>query len=259
MASERERLDLALVERGLAESRSQAQRLVMAGQVRIDGQLALKPSQSVEPGERLEVDAGPRYVSRGGDKLEAALVGFRVGVEGRVCADVGASTGGFTDCLLQHGAERVYAIDVGRGLLHWRLRHDPRLVLMEGANARLVESLPEPLDLVSVDASFISLRLLLPVAAGWLKAGGDLLALIKPQFEAGRGAVGKGGVVRDPAIHRRVIVEVAEAAAATGLAAQGVLRSASARPERQHRVPSLGTEGRASTDLHQAVERAVDA
>lgn len=155
----RTRLDLLLVERGLAESRTLAQRLVMAGQVRVDGQLVLKPSTPVLPGVRLDLDAGPRFVSRGGEKLEAALTAFPIRVEGRICADVGASTGGFTDCLLQHGAARVYAIDVGKGLLHWKLRTDPRVIIMEETNARFVESLPEPLGLVTIDASFISLKI----------------------------------------------------------------------------------------------------
>ena len=139
----------------------------MAGQVRVDGQVELKASAAIAPEARLELEMGPRFVSRGGDKLEAALAAFPVGVTGRVCADVGASTGGFTDCLLQHGAAKVYAIDVGKGILHWKLRSDPRVVVMEETNARYVESLPEPVSLVTIDASFISLKILLPVVKGW--------------------------------------------------------------------------------------------
>ena len=139
----------------------------MAGQVRVDGQVELKASAAIAPEARLELETGPRFVSRGGEKLEAALAAFPIQVEGRVCADVGASTGGFTDCLLQHGAEKVYAIDVGKGILHWKLRSDPRVVVMEETNARYVESLPEPVSLVTIDASFISLKILLPVIRNW--------------------------------------------------------------------------------------------
>jgi len=220
------RLDLLLVERGLAESRSLAQRLVMAGQVRVDGQVALKPSVAVLPQAVLTVDHGPRHVSRGGEKLEAALDAFALPLEGRTCADVGASTGGFTDCLLQHGAARVYAIDVGKGILDWKMRRDPRVVVMEETNARYVERLPEPVTLVTMDASFISLKVLLPVVRAWLEAPGDVVALIKPQFEAGREEVRRGkGVIRDAEVHRRVLQEVLEFAQAQGLGLCGLLRS----------------------------------
>src|SRR5512138_1591724 len=189
------RLDVLLVERGLAESRAKAQALIMAGQVRVAGQVALKPATAVQADAALSVDAGPRFVSRGGEKLEAALSAFALAVNGLVCADVGASTGGFTDCLLQHGAAKVYAIDVGKGILHWKLRNDPRVVVMEETNARFVESLPEPVALVTVDASFISLKILLPVVKKWISPSpltplpegeGNVVALIKPQFEAGK-------------------------------------------------------------------------
>jgi 23S rRNA (cytidine1920-2'-O)/16S rRNA (cytidine1409-2'-O)-methyltransferase len=220
-----ERVDQLLVQRGLAESRSQAQRLVMAGQVRADDQIVHKPSQRVSTGAKLEIEHGPRYVSRGGEKLAAALESFPIEVDGKVCADVGASTGGFTDCMLQAGAARVYAIDVGHGILHWRMRQHPRVVVMERTNARDLESLPEPIGLATVDASFISLRLLLPAIAGWLSPGADLVALVKPQFEAGRDAVGKGGVVRDPDVHRRVLHEVMGSVQKYDLAPQGLLRS----------------------------------
>jgi 23S rRNA (cytidine1920-2'-O)/16S rRNA (cytidine1409-2'-O)-methyltransferase len=160
-----------------------------------------------------------------GRKLEAALIGFGVDVRGWVAADVGASTGGFTDCLLQRGAARVYAIDVGYGQLDWRLRNDPRVVVMERTNARYLEGLPEPVHLVTVDVSFISLRLILPRAVGWLHPHGQVIALVKPQFEAGRRDVGRGGVVRDPAVHRRVLVEVVRAAADLGLTLRGLMVS----------------------------------
>jgi len=218
------RLDLLLMERGLAESRAKAQALIMAGQVRVSDQVTLKPSAAVEPDAELSVDRGPRFVSRGGGKLEAALEAFALTVEGRICADVGASTGGFTDCLLQRGAAKVYALDVGRGLLHWKLRSDPRVVVMEAVNARHVESLPEPVSLVTVDASFISLKVLLPVILKWAPA--DVVALIKPQFEAGRRDAARGdGVIRDPLIHRSVLLEVLGFAQNNGMGARGLLRS----------------------------------
>lgn len=220
------RLDLLLVERGLAESRSLAQRLVMAGQVRVDGQVALKPAVAVSPQAVLTVDSGPRYVSRGGEKLEAALQAFDLPLPGRICADVGASTGGFSDCLLQHGVAKIYAIDVGQGILDWKLRRDPRVVVMEGTNARHVERLPEPVALVTIDASFISLKVLLPVVQVWLEASGDVVALIKPQFEAGRQEVRRGkGVIRDAEVHRGVLHEVLAFAQTQGFGLRGLLRS----------------------------------
>lgn len=220
------RLDALLVERGLVETRSLAQRLVMAGQVRVDGQVVLKGSTQVESQVELLVDHGPPYVSRGGEKLAAALASFGLDVSGYICADVGASTGGFTDCLLQHGASKVYAIDVGRGILDWKLRQDERVVVMEGTNARFLEYLPEPVDLATVDASFISLKLLLPVVRGWLKPDGQLIALIKPQFEAGRSEVKRGkGVIRDPHVHQGVLQEVLGEAIAQGYTVCGLLRS----------------------------------
>lgn len=217
-----------MIDRGLAESRSQAQKLVMAGQVRVDGQLVLRPASRFSQGVQIEVERGPRYVSRGGEKLEGALQAFELtDLQGRVCADIGASTGGFTDCLLQHGAGKVYAIDVGYGELHWKLRNDPRVVVMERTNARYVESLPEQVTLVTIDASFISLRLLLPVARGWLaREGGEIVALIKPQFEAGRAEVSRGeGVIQDPAIHRRVLEEILAFSEVAGFSIYGLIRS----------------------------------
>ena len=220
----KKRLDLLLVERGLAESRAKAQALIMAGQVRVADQVALKPSVTVEPGVVVSVEAGPRFVSRGGEKLEAALEAFPIPVQGRVCADVGSSTGGFTDCLLQRGASRVIAIDVGKGLLHWKLRSDPRLLVLESTNARHLASLPEPVSLVTADASFISLKILLPVIRGW--GPEDIVALIKPQFEAGRRDAARGdGVIRDASIHRLVLLEVLGFAQNSGLGARGLLRS----------------------------------
>lgn len=203
--AKKQRLDRLLVERGLAESRARAQRLIMAGEVRVDGQVAFKPGQMVSVEADLVVEKPLPCVSRGGMKLAAALDDFGYDPAGKVAADVGASTGGFTDVLLQRGAARVYAIDVGYGQLAWKLRQDPRVVVMERTNARYLTSLDEPVDLVVVDASFISLELLLPTIAGWLRPGGDVIALVKPQFEAGREQVGKGGVIRDEAVHRQVL------------------------------------------------------
>ncbi|HEY76164.1 MAG TPA: TlyA family RNA methyltransferase [Thermoflexia bacterium] len=221
----KKRLDRLLVERGLAESRARAQRLIMAGEVRVAGEVVDKPGRQVPVDAPVEVVARPRFVSRGGEKLEAALDRFGLDVRGWVVADVGASTGGFTDCLLQRGAARVYAIDVGYGQLAWRLRNDPRVVVMERTNARYLERLPEPVDLVTIDVSFISLGLIFPRAVGWLKPGGQVVALIKPQFEAGRREVGKGGVVRDPAIHRAVLERVLTIAADLGLGLRGLMPS----------------------------------
>jgi 23S rRNA (cytidine1920-2'-O)/16S rRNA (cytidine1409-2'-O)-methyltransferase len=229
------RLDLLLVERGLAESRAKAQAIIMAGQVRVNGQMVDRVSAGVLPEVDVTVDSGPRFVSRGGEKLLAALEAFPIHPSGLTCADVGASTGGFTDCLLQHGATKVYTIDVGKGILHWKLRNDPRVVVMEETNARNVALLPEPVQLVTCDASFISLKILLPVMVKWIFSppvkrgepeGGSILALIKPQFEAGRADVARGdGVVRDPLIHRRVLVDVLAFAQEQGCGVKGLLRS----------------------------------
>jgi 23S rRNA (cytidine1920-2'-O)/16S rRNA (cytidine1409-2'-O)-methyltransferase len=233
------RLDVLMVERGLSESRSLAQRLIMAGQVRVDGQVVFKPATAISNDSKLTLDSGPRFVSRGGDKLEAAFDAWTIDVTDCVCADVGASTGGFTDCLLQHGAAKVYAIDVGRGILHWKIRSDPRVVVMEGTNARYVESLPESVNLVTIDASFISLKMLLPVVREWiplpsstlpvregLRGEGCIIALIKPQFEAGRKETAKGeGVIRDPDVHRRVLEEVLTFAQDNGFSVHGLIRS----------------------------------
>ncbi|MBC8171330.1 MAG: TlyA family RNA methyltransferase [Anaerolineae bacterium] len=202
------RLDLALHQRGLAPSREKARAMIMAGEVLVDGRSIDKPGMPVNTNAVLEVKAKPRFVSRGGDKLAGALTDFQFDVTGLICADVGASTGGFTDCLLQSGAAKVYAIDVGYGQLDYMLRQDERVVVMDRTNARYVAALPEAVQLVVVDASFISLKLLLPVFKVWVTPQADIIALIKPQFEAGRKDVGKGGVVRDHAVHSRVLTEI---------------------------------------------------
>jgi len=237
--SKKIRVDLLLVERGLAESRSQAQRLVMAGQVRADGQVVAKPSVMVSTGVQLTVAQKARFVSRGGEKLQAAFDAFGLDVNGKICADAGASTGGFTDCLLQHGAARVYAIDVGKGILHWKLRNDRRVVVMEETNARFVESLPERVSFVTIDASFISLKILLPVVRGWfpltpnsltdelgVRMLGEAVALIKPQFEAGKKDAARGkGVIRDPEIHQQVLLDVLTFAEEKEFVVKGLARS----------------------------------
>ncbi len=210
--SETIRLDELLLERGLAPDREVAVRMVMAGEVRVDGQLAVKAAQKVARTSSLELDRGEPFVSRGGRKLEAALDAFGLDVSEWVCADVGASTGGFTDCLLQRGAARVYAIDVGKGLLDWRLRQDERVVVMESSNARKLAQLPEPVDLVTLDVAFISLRTLLPVVNAWLLPAGSMVALVKPQFEARAADIAPGGVVKDAAVRRQVLEQVIQAA-----------------------------------------------
>lgn len=224
---EKERVDILLVERGLVESRSMAQRLVMAGQVRADGQLIQKPSMQVTKDAALEVESGPQYVSRGGEKLAGAFAIFSPDVTGLVCVDVGASTGGFTDCLLQNGAGKVYAVDVGKGILHWKIRQDPRVVVMEETNARHVEAFPEPVSFVTIDASFISLKILLPVVKGWFgEQGGRVIALVKPQFEAGREEAARGkGVIKDSRVHRAVLKDVLGFAEDQGFSVLGLDRS----------------------------------
>lgn len=221
----KERLDVLLLQRGLAESRERAKRMILAAQVLVNDRVIDKPGTRVPTAAEITIKEKPAYVSRGGAKLEAALDAFDIDPQGLVAADIGASTGGFTDCLLQRGAARVYAIDVGYGQLAWRLRKDPRVVVMERVNARYLTSLPEPIDLAAVDVSFISLKLILPAAKGLLRPRGQIIALIKPQFEAGRRQVRKGGVVKDPAVHRSVLYDVLGWAVEHGLHARGVIAS----------------------------------
>jgi 23S rRNA (cytidine1920-2'-O)/16S rRNA (cytidine1409-2'-O)-methyltransferase len=228
VAATRARLDTQLVARGLAESREKAKRLVLAGAVRVNGQLAHKPSDLVDDCVTVVVEAPEKYVSRGGYKLERALDQFHISCDGLVCADIGASTGGFTDCLLQRGAARVHAVDVGKGQLDWKLRQDPRVVVHDEQNARhlVADDLGGPVDLVSIDVSFISLTKVLPSAVSVLRPGGTLVALIKPQFEAGKKLVKKGGVVRDSRVHEAVTNMIREFATQTlGLTLLGVTES----------------------------------
>lgn len=231
------RLDILLSQKGFSESRNQAQRLVMAGEVRVDGNMALKASQLVSEDATLEIKKKPPFVSRGGEKLIAALQAFNLtDLNGWICVDVGASTGGFTDCLLQHGAAKVYAVDVGYGQLHYGLRSDPRIVVMERTNARNINGFPEFIHLVTVDASFISLKILLPVIKSWFEHDqGIVVALIKPQFEAGRVETARGeGVIRDEKIHRQVLLDVLKSSSHDGFTPFGLIRS-----------PLLGPKGNA--------------
>lgn len=202
------RLDVLLLERGLAATREQARALIMAGSATVDGVVVDKVGTKVDDEAVIAVAAAPRFVGRGGLKLEKALDAFQLDVSGMVAMDVGASTGGFTDCLLQRGAAKVYAVDVGYGQLDWRLRSDPRVITMERTNARYLTGLPEPVDMATMDVSFISIRLVLPAIGRLLRPGAQAIVLVKPQFEAGRQQVGKGGVVRDPAVHRAVLREL---------------------------------------------------
>ncbi|MEJ7761294.1 MAG: TlyA family RNA methyltransferase [Thermomicrobiales bacterium] len=204
----RQRLDEAVVGRGLLESRSRAKAFIMAGDVLVNGAPARRAGTQVDAADDISLAVPPRFVSRGGTKLDAALVAFGISCEGATVADFGASTGGFTDVVLQRGASRVYAVDVGYGELHQTIRDDDRVVVMDRTNARYLDCLPEQIDLVVIDVSFISLRLILPVAARLLRPVGNCVPLIKPQFEAGRRDVGKGGVVRDSTVHTRVLTEV---------------------------------------------------
>lgn len=215
-------------EKGLAESRSAAQRIIMAGEVRVNGQVALKSAAKVSREDQIEVAKPPPFVSRGGEKLLGAITAFNLfDLTGKVCADIGSSTGGFTDCLLQHGAEKVFAVDVGYGVMHWKLRNHPKVVLMERTNARYVEGFGEPIDLVTIDASFISLRTLLPTVKKWLNVSpGEVVALIKPQFEAGRSDAAKGeGVIRDLAVHQRILEQVLTFTVEEGFEIKGLIQS----------------------------------
>lgn len=217
-----------LAEKRLVKSRQRARALIMAGKVLVNGQPVDKPGFFVSTADTLELKGEDiPYVSRGGLKLEAALNNFKLDVIGKVCMDVGASSGGFTDCLLQHGAERVYAVDVGYGQLAWKLRRDPRVVVIERTNVRNMpaDALPDPVDLVTIDVSFISLKIVVPAVERFLKPDASILALIKPQFEVGKGQVGKGGVVREPVLHRQVIDGLTDFFATIKLKAEAVYPS----------------------------------
>lgn len=230
----KQRLDVELTARGLAESRQKAQAMIMAGQVYVDGRKVDKAGTQVGPGCAIEVRGRTlAYVSRGGLKLEKAVERWPIRLEGAVCADIGSSTGGFTDCMLQNGAAQVYAVDVGYGQLAWKLRSDPRVVCLERTNARYLthEQIPPELDFASIDVSFISLKLILPAVYGLLKPQGHVACLVKPQFEAGREKVGKKGVVRDPAVHREVLEHFLIHAKESGFTVLGLTYSPIRGPE----------------------------
>jgi 23S rRNA (cytidine1920-2'-O)/16S rRNA (cytidine1409-2'-O)-methyltransferase len=230
----RERLDKLLLVRGLVRSREEGHSRILAGEVLVSEQLVTKAGTLVDPGAPIRFKGrSASYVSRGGTKLEGALLEFKIDVEGKVVLDVGASTGGFTDCLLRHGARRVYAVDVGYGQIAWKLRQDPRVLILEKRNIRYVEAHDLPIlpEFATIDVSFISLRLVLPPVQNLLAPKGQVLALIKPQFEVGKGEVGKGGVVRNPADHRRVIEEIRGAAELIGFQAKGVAESCLTGPK----------------------------
>jgi 23S rRNA (cytidine1920-2'-O)/16S rRNA (cytidine1409-2'-O)-methyltransferase len=236
----KQRLDVAMLDRHLVESREKAQALILSGKVTVDGQKAAKPGHAVTEATRIEITAPLKYVSRGGLKLEAALAHFAVDPSGRVCLDVGTSTGGFTDCLLQHGAARVHAVDTGAGQIAWKLRTDPRVILHERINARYLTAsdIGESVQLIACDVSFISVTLLIPALAPLIAPGGDWIVLVKPQFEVGRGLVGRGGIVRDPEAHQWACDKVSAAVAAAGFSSQLI-------PS-----PILGTEGNREFLLH---------
>lgn len=237
-----QRIDLLLVERGLAESREKAQAMILSGEVLADQQKVDKPGHRVRADAEIRLlGVAPKFVSRGGQKLEAALDGFGIDVSGNTCADIGASTGGFTDCLLQRGARRVYAVDVGTGQLHWNIRQDGRVVVKERVNARYLtrEILPEPLEFACCDVSFISATLIVPALTPLLRREADLVVLVKPQFEVGKGQVGKGGIVREPELHREAVEKVR-----ASLEQAGFARTA------ERESPILGAEGNREFLLH---------
>ena len=228
MSRKKHRLDLTLVAKGLAKSRQRSQAMIMAGKVLVNDRPVDKPGFNVSPDDRIEL-RGPdiSYASRGGLKLEAALHEFELDVTDLICIDVGASTGGFTDCLLQHGAKRVYAVDVGYGQLAWKLRQDPRVIVIERTNVRhlAADTIPAPVDLVTIDVAFISLKIVVPAIIQFLKPAASILALIKPQFEVGKNQVGKGGVVREPELHQQVIHDLSAFFRTINLTPQSVFPS----------------------------------
>jgi len=255
----RVRLDQLLVQRELVPSREKAQALILAGAVRVAGDRADRAGEPVAEDAEVTIESGPRFVSRGGEKLEGALHDLGLDVRGVVALDVGSSTGGFTDCLLQRGATRVYAVDVGKGQLDWKIRNDPRVRVMEGINAREGFDLPEPVDLIVADLSFISLRLALPPSFRHLRDGGEIVALVKPQFEAGREAVEKGGIVRDTRARVDAVVTVADRFAADGVGVVAIVASRVAGREGNREIfvrARKGEAGLSAEELRAAAERA---
>ena len=260
-AKVKERIDVALVSRGLAPTREKAARLLLAGAVLVDGRRVDKPGVLVAPGAELKVTARQKFVSRGGDKLAHALVAFGVEPKGRVCVDVGASTGGFTHCLLENGAARVYAVDVGQGQLDASLRADGRVVVMEKTNARQLapDAFPDPPTLATIDISFITLEKVLSPVFNVLTPDGEAIALVKPQFEVGKGLVGKGGVVRDASHHKAVVARVARYCVLHGWHARGVAVSPLKGPKGNREFfLHLTRTGRTAADLDQLIARAAE-
>lgn len=254
MAGKKQRLDQHLVERQLADSRERAQAMILAGDVKVNGQTVTRAASTVPPEAEVTVEAPPPYVSRGGFKLAHALDIFGIGVQGETLVDVGASTGGFTDVLLQRGAKKVYAVDVGTNQLAWKLRQDDRVVSMERTNIRYLESLPEIVDGAVIDASFISLLLILPAVTRLVKPGGWIVALVKPQFEAGRGEVGKGGVVRDERVHREVLQRVLNWSGENGFAPRGCTASPILGPAGNREFLIYLTRGEGGVSARQLVD-----
>lgn len=243
----KKRLDVLLVEHGLVETRQRAQALILAGDVQVNGSRVDKAGALVADDAEIALRASLKYVGRGGLKLDGALDAFHVDPRGQICADIGASTGGFTDCLLQRGAARVYAIDVGYGQIAWKLRSDPRVVVMDRVNIRQLDGLPELIDLAVIDVSFISLTLVVPVVRTLLQPRGEIIVLVKPQFEAGREQVGKGGIVRSVRVHRAVIEKIARHAAEVDLRVRGICRS-----------PIEGADGNVEFFTHLSADRALE-
>jgi 23S rRNA (cytidine1920-2'-O)/16S rRNA (cytidine1409-2'-O)-methyltransferase len=242
LSGKKRRLDLALVDSGTFQSRQRARAMIMAGKIFVNDRPVDKPGFFVSTDDHIEIKSKDiPYASRGGLKLEAALNALEINVNGYICLDVGASTGGFTDCLLQKGALRVYAVDVGYGQLAWKLRNDPRIVIIERTNIRHLPSelIPELVHLITIDVSFISLKIVIPAVLRFLKKGAQILALVKPQFEVGKGQVGKGGVVRDSALHDQIIENLTEFSAHIGLSCENTLPS-----------PILGPKGNREIFIH---------
>ena len=239
----KKRLDVLLFERELVESRQRAQALILAGKVAVNGVASIKAGALVDENAQITIREPLKYVSRGGYKLEGALDAFAVEPRGKICTDVCASTGGFTDCLLQRGAARVYALDVGYGQIAYKLRSDPRVVMMDRINARYIQTLPEPIDLATIDVSFISLTQILPAVKMFLHPHGEAIALVKPQFEAGREQVGKGGIVREASVHRAVVEKIAQHAMSARWRVLGLCRS-----------PIEGAEGNVEFFIHLSLD-----
>lgn len=256
----KKRIDVIMAERGLVGSRAKAQRLVMAGLVLVNGEVAKKPADKFEETSQIKMKKVDRYVSRGGEKLAGAVELFDLQIRDAICADLGSSTGGFTDCMLQNGAKKVYAIDVGKGILAWKLRQDERVVVMEETNARYVERLDDPIDFVTIDASFISLKNLMGVVKNWLKnSESQVVALIKPQFEVGRKLASKGkGVIRDPQVHRSILIDILKYLRAQDFVVLGLIKSPIKGPKGNVEfLVHLKTSGEQAVDIMEMIDELI--